>query len=84
MASAPAGHGVARLRGLLPVGIGAAVALIGVLVFTILTPAPKPLTQQDVDQAIASALASVTPPPAYSQVVYQQSSRRSCSCASPA
>jgi S1-C subfamily serine protease len=62
----------ARLRGLVPVGIGAAVALIGVLVFTILTPAPKPLTQQDVDQAIASALASVTPPPAYAQVVYQQ------------
>ena len=61
-----------RARRLVPVGVGAAVALIGVLVFTLLTPAPKALTKQDVDQAIASALASVTPPPAFSQVVYQQ------------
>ncbi len=62
----------ARLRRLIPVGIGAALTLVAVLVVTTLAPATKPLTQTDVDQAIASALASVTPPPAYSQVVYQQ------------
>jgi S1-C subfamily serine protease len=47
------------------------VALAGVIAFESLI-APKPLTQGDVGAAIASALASVTPPPAYSEVVYQQ------------
>ena len=60
-----------RLGRLAPYGIGASIALAAVLLVTVLTPAKPPLTQQEVDDAIAGALASVTPPPAYSQVVYQ-------------
>ena len=60
-----------RLGRLAPYGIGASIALAAVLLFTVLNPAKPPLTQQQVDDAIAGALASVTPPPAYSQVVYQ-------------
>jgi S1-C subfamily serine protease len=44
----------------------AAIALYGVF-----TPAPRPLTMSDVKQGIASALASQTPAPAFSQLVYQ-------------
>ncbi len=39
--------------------------------FGLLNPQRPPLTQQNVDDAIANALASQTPPPAFSQVVYQ-------------
>lgn len=56
---------------LAPYGIGAAVAVAAILLFVVLWPSRPPLTQQQVDDAIASALASVTPPPAFSQVVYQ-------------
>src|SRR5688572_3778157 len=61
----------ARLGRLAPYGIGAVVALGAVLVFTLLNPARPSLTEQQVDEAITNALASVTPPPAYSQQVYQ-------------
>ncbi len=60
-----------RLRHLAPVGLGAALTLAAVALITLLAPRTPPLTQQNVDEAIASAFASVTPPPAYSQVVYQ-------------
>lgn len=60
-----------RLRPLAPVGLGVALTLTAVALITLLAPRTPPLTQQNVDEAIASALASVTPPPAYSQVVYQ-------------
>src|SRR5689334_13809231 len=56
---------------LAPFGIGAVVTLAVVLVFSLVTRPPPPPTRQDIDQAIASALASVTPPPAFSQTVYQ-------------
>ncbi len=45
--------------------------LLVVLLVATLLPKTPPLTQQQVDQAIASALASVTPPPAFAQTVYQ-------------
>lgn len=60
-----------RLGRLAPYGIGAAVALAAIFLFTLLAPSRQSLTQRQVDDAIASALASVTPPPAFSQVVYQ-------------
>jgi S1-C subfamily serine protease len=50
---------------------GAAVTLSIVALLTLVNPQRQPLSQQQVDDAIASALASVTPPPAFSQVVYQ-------------
>jgi S1-C subfamily serine protease len=67
----PAGANAARARRLAPFAIGAAIALIVVGLGALLTPRTPTLTSQQVDQAIASALASVTPPPAFSQVVYQ-------------
>jgi hypothetical protein len=67
----PTADGPARLRRLAPVALGAAATLVGVLLVGALTPRTPTLTQRQVDDAIASALASVTPPPAFSQVVYQ-------------
>jgi S1-C subfamily serine protease len=68
----PGTRGVeARLGRLAPYGIGAAVALTAVLAIGLLSPSRPPLTEQQVDDAIASALASVTPRPAFSQVVYE-------------
>jgi S1-C subfamily serine protease len=59
------------MRRLAPVALGAAATLVGVLLVGALTPRTPTLTQRQVDDAIASALASVTPPPAFSQIVYQ-------------
>ena len=61
-----------RVRQLAPYAIGAAVMLLVVLLAgPLLSPKTTPLTEGDVDQAIADALASVTPPPARAQLVYQ-------------
>jgi S1-C subfamily serine protease len=60
-----------RFRRLAPIAIGATAALAVVAFLTLLLPKGPALTQQQVDEAIANALASVTPPPAFSQVVYQ-------------
>jgi S1-C subfamily serine protease len=46
-------------------------ALVALLAYRVLVPGPSPLTQQDVDQTVAQALASETPGPALSQFVYQ-------------
>ena len=62
----------ARLTRLAPVGIGAVITLAVVLLVGLLTPKAPAVTQQNVDDAIASALSSQTPPPAFSQVVYQR------------
>jgi S1-C subfamily serine protease len=81
MAAAPAPPGTgtppptrsvaSRLGRLAPYGIGAAVAVAAVLLFGLLSPSRPPLTQQNVDEAITNALASMTSPPAFSQRVYQ-------------
>ena len=66
--------GPARLGGRARIGpfaAGAAVALAAVVLYGVLAPGTPPLTAQDVKDSIASALASVTPPPAFSQSVYQ-------------
>jgi S1-C subfamily serine protease len=54
-----------------PYASGAVVALLAVLLYGALVPGRPTLSQQDVDDTVANALASVTPPPAYSAVVYQ-------------
>ena len=56
----------ARPIALIFVGALAAVPLL-LLIF----PAPTPLTQEAVDESIVNAMASATPPPAYSAVVYK-------------
>lgn len=55
-------------------GLFAAVAfaaLLGVFLHTSLFPAPTPLSERDVDDRVAAAIASATPPPANSRLVYQ-------------
>ena len=61
----------ARLGRATPFLAGVAVALIAVLLYGTLVPGAPPLTDRDVDDTIAEALASVTPPPAFSEVAYQ-------------
>jgi S1-C subfamily serine protease len=60
-----------RLRGATPFVSGALVALLAVLLYGALVPGRPALSQRDVDDTVAKALASVTPPPAFSALVYQ-------------
>jgi len=60
-----------RLRGATPFVTGALVALLAVLLYGALVPGRPALSQRDVDDTVAKALASVTPPPAFSALVYQ-------------
>jgi S1-C subfamily serine protease len=62
---------VAAIRRAVPFVGGVAAALVAVLLYNLLFPPPPPLNTQDVNNAIASAMASATPPPAFSQTVYQ-------------
>jgi S1-C subfamily serine protease len=54
-----------------PFALGVLAALIGLLIFNALTPRPESLTEKQVNTAIARAMASATPPPAYSARAYQ-------------
>ncbi len=63
--------GPSRARRLAPFAVGGALTLVGVLALNALLAGPPRLTQTQVDDAIASALAEVTAPPAFSQLVYQ-------------
>ena len=54
-----------------PIVVSLIAALIGVLLYSFLSPAPLPLTQDEIDESIVQAMASATPPPAYSAQVYQ-------------
>jgi S1-C subfamily serine protease len=54
-----------------PYATGALLVIAAILLFDLLAPGAPPLSQGDVNDSIAKALASVTPPPAYSQVVFQ-------------
>jgi S1-C subfamily serine protease len=50
---------------------GLAVALLGFLLFAALNRPPEPLTMKQVNSAVAEAMASATPPPPYSTLVYR-------------
>lgn len=50
---------------------GMVVALLAVLLYTYFVPSPRPLTQEQVDERVMQAMASATPPPAHSALVYQ-------------
>jgi len=50
---------------------GVAATFLAILLYQVLFPATPPLTQQDVNESFAHALASVTPAPAFSEQVYQ-------------
>jgi S1-C subfamily serine protease len=60
----------ARVKGMLPFVSGVLAALLALLIYNALSPAIQ-VTQKDVDNAVASALASATPRPAFSEQVYQ-------------
>ena len=54
-----------------PFASGVLAALAALLLYSLLNPAPHPLTEREVSDSVARALASATPPPAYSERVYQ-------------
>jgi S1-C subfamily serine protease len=60
-----------RLRPAGLVGLLGAAALLGVWLYGALFPPPTPLGERDVDRLVAAAMASATPPPANSALVYQ-------------
>jgi S1-C subfamily serine protease len=59
------------LRWAAPFVSGVAAVLVALWLYNILFPPPEAMTTRDVDEAVAQALASATPPPAYSALVYQ-------------
>ncbi len=59
-----------RLRSAAPFAATALIAVLAVEAYGAATPGPRPLTQQDVATSVAHALASVTPPPAFSEAAY--------------
>lgn len=60
-----------RVRRMFPFFSGMLAALLALLLYNFFFPDSKPLTQNEVNAAISSAMASATPRPAYSQQVYQ-------------
>ena len=62
---------LARLRRVLPFGSGVLAALTAFLLYNLFIVKPDQLTAQDVSNTVASAMASATPPPAFSAAVYQ-------------
>jgi S1-C subfamily serine protease len=62
----------ARVKIVVPFATGVLAALVGLLLYNALFPPPKPLTTRDVNETVAQVLASATPPPAFSALVYQQ------------
>ncbi len=59
-----------RARAFGPFALGVVAALVALLLYNALTPAPRQLTADDVNTSVAQALASVTPASAYSARVY--------------
>jgi len=62
---------LARLRRGLPFGSGFLAAFLAFLVYNLLFIKPDQITVNDVNDSIASAMASATPPSAFSAYVYQ-------------
>jgi len=60
----------ARLKGTMPFLSGVLAALLALLIYNAFSPAVQ-VTQEDVDNAVAVALASATPRPPFSVQVYQ-------------
>ena len=61
----------AYVRSAAPFASGVLAAFTALLIYNLFAPDPPQLTTHDVDDSIAQAFASVTPPPAYSALVYQ-------------
>ncbi len=65
-------HGTRAVREARPFVLGIVAALVAVGLFNIVVPSPTPLSRTDVASAIASALASATPPPPFSELAYER------------
>ena len=63
---------IGSLRRVVPFFTGVLAALVALLVYNLVVPAPKPLSAQDVKDTVEHTLASATPAPAFSELVYQQ------------
>ncbi len=59
------------LRRLLPYGATMLVTLLALEIYSVLTPKTHLITQNDVNNTISQAMASATPPRAFSETVYQ-------------
>jgi len=59
-----------RIRGMLPFASGVAATLLALILYSFLFP-DRQLTTNEVNEAIASAMASATPRPPYSEDVYR-------------
>ena len=59
------------LRSLVPFVSGVFAVLVALLLYNALVPPPHQITTREVNDTVAQALASATPPPAYSARVYQ-------------
>jgi S1-C subfamily serine protease len=55
----------------MPFAAGVLAALVAFLLYNLVAPAPPQLTMREIDDSIAQALASATPPPAFSAHVYE-------------
>jgi len=60
-----------RTRSAAPFASGVLAALVALLLYNVLVPGPQPLTMREVNDSVAQALASATPPPAFSARVYR-------------
>jgi len=60
-----------RLGKATPFLAGILVALVAILAFNALVPSKPPLTQRDVADTVAKAIASITPAPAFSEGAYR-------------
>src|SRR5512136_1882077 len=61
----------AGLRRALPFASGVLAALVALLLYNALVPGPHQVTTREVKDTVAQVMASATPPPAYSERVYQ-------------
>src|SRR5512143_1031442 len=61
----------AGIRRVVPFASGVLAALVALLLYNALVPAPHQVTTREVKDTVAQAMASATPPPAYSERVYQ-------------
>ena len=59
------------MRVALPFVGGVLATLVGLLLYNLLVPPPKPLTARQVNEIAVQAMASATPPPPFSSLVYQ-------------
>ena len=60
-----------RFRGIFPFVSGMLATLVALFLYNFLFPGIQPLTEREVNKAVAIAMASATPRPAYSSYVYQ-------------